>query len=144
MELLHEIDAGMAQCASKGAPALVLSNKMLEEEPDSARIIQSAENLLGSCRALPDYVEAVSRSCGHLECMAGEDVVLSLQAQMPHIRHVMEAIVHFASRMGGKSGPHMQWWLFITNQFVPRANMLKANYLVYVANMPLGKPHQKR
>ena len=142
-EKLREIDAGMADACRDGVPWMVLSSALLSEEKNAEHIIQAAENLVGACRVLPGFLDAVARGCKFLLAMSPSEATDALCNQIPHLQKEIPEIVKFCSRIGGAQSQHIKLWLHMTNHMVSKSRVPKANVLQIVTDLSLKWPDCK-
>ena len=141
-EKLRAVDAAMADACRDGVAWVVLSSAMLLEEPDSEYIIQAAENLVGSCRLPPGFLDALSRSCNYLEKMNPAEATTALCVQFPSMHADIPNIVGFCEKMGSES-PHIKLWLHMSNLMLAKHRVPKTNFLKAVADISLKWPDCK-
>ena len=137
---LAELEPERHAIVTKGSPWIVLSRTMLEEEPRAASIIQRSENLINACSKLPGFLEGISRACNFLDFMSESEAVRMLGKEMPNLIADAEAMVHLASKLGGKSSRYLQLWLFLSNHFVARNRALPKSTAVVISDLSLAVP----
>ena len=142
-EKLRGVDGAMADACRDGVPWIVLSSAMLREEKESEYIIQAAENLVGACRVLPGFLDAVARGCKFLMAMSPSEATASLQTQIPHPQADIPDLVRFCERMGGHDSHLLQMWLRMTNLMLTKNRVPKVNFLKMVAELSLKWPDCK-
>ena len=142
-EKLRGICDTMADACRDGVPWLVLSSAVLRKEKEAEYIIQAAGNLVGACRVLPGFLDAVARFCKFLLAMTPGEVTGALQNQIPHLQKEKPDIVKFCERMGGPASTHIKLWQHMTNHLLTKSRFPKANVLHVVTDLSLKWPDCK-
>ena len=144
-------DAAFAKAASEGFGWIILSSKMREEEPDSLKIIQAAENMMGSVQRLASEVAMINRMChmisdkSSLATVGFDALKKRLMQQAPHMADHIDGIATFALKMGGDGSVHLKWLGELHERFVGGSKKIRGQFLFDLAHsVAVDLPRVKR